>query len=118
MKSIAWLKPDHEFVGDVLGIEQVFASVGLSVDPSPNESLEDQLVVDRHLELLPENRVMTRRAWYSRLQEKRSAFQLVQFQHLGKICRPSESLPYLVSNTVKRNMMVALDPLLPRPLLV
>ena len=26
-----------------------FASVGLSVDPSPNESLEDQLVVDRHL---------------------------------------------------------------------
>jgi hypothetical protein len=49
MKSIAWLEPDQEFVGDVLGIEQVFASVGLSVDPSPNESLEDQLVVDRHL---------------------------------------------------------------------
>ena len=32
------LEPDHEFGGDVLGIEQVFASVGLSVDPSPNES--------------------------------------------------------------------------------
>jgi len=42
MKSIAWLKPDHEFVGDFLEIEQVFASVDLSVDPSPKESLEDE----------------------------------------------------------------------------
>ena len=34
-----------------------FASVGLSVDPSPNESLEDQALHSWHLELLPENRV-------------------------------------------------------------
>jgi hypothetical protein len=58
MKSIAFLKPDHEFVGDFLEIEQVFASVDLSVDPSPKESLQDQLGNAERSELLPENRVM------------------------------------------------------------
>ena len=57
--QLVGLEPDQEFGGDVLGLEQVFASVGLSVDPSPNESLEDQALHSWHLELLPENRVMT-----------------------------------------------------------
>ena len=42
MKSIAVLEPDQEFGGDVLGLEQVFASVGLSVDPSPMKAIEEK----------------------------------------------------------------------------
>jgi hypothetical protein len=121
-------EPDQEFVGDVLGIEQVFASVGLSVDPSPNESLEDvkQSFISAPSHSSGSNWLQGQRMVSDVDCEASSINGGIPLPTFGQICDRLYLIQTFHTQASGCYMMVALDPrfsrpadpLLPRPLLV